>query len=226
VISDRSETGVAKETRVAGQDEIDAAMMMRCIELSKKGGESGEYPFACLICKGTEIYVESTNRSTIDQDTSRHAELLALTKAQHRKGGPELGGYTLYTNVEPCVMCSLAIRETRISRVVYAIESPLMGGHTRWNILRDEGLSNIVPEGFGAPPEIVAGLCTAEAEAVWHQWNPITWHVLRSRGCFGGGSSEHLAGSARHGWSFLHLIWSAVRRVRYWRAKWLVWRSS
>jgi len=105
------------------QTTIDTAMMMRCIELSKRGGEAGEYPFACLICSGTEIYVESTNRSTLERDTTRHAELIALADAQHRKGGPELGGYTLYTNVEPCVMCSLAIRETRISRVVYAIRS-------------------------------------------------------------------------------------------------------
>ena len=53
-------------------------------------------------------------------------------------------------------MCSFPIREARISRVVFAIKSPIMGGFSRWNVLRDAELSNTMPEAFAEPPEVVA----------------------------------------------------------------------
>jgi tRNA(adenine34) deaminase len=80
-------------------------------------------------------------------------------------------------------MCSLSIRETRISRIVYALQSPLMGGHSKWPILRDADLSRKMPEGFGVPPEIVAGLLAEQAAQVWHEWNPLVWRIIQARGC-------------------------------------------
>ena len=56
---------------------------------------------------------------------------------------------TLYSNVEPCAMCSYCIRETRIRKVVYAIRSPIMGGHSKWRILQDPQISSVIPEVFG-----------------------------------------------------------------------------
>ena len=47
-------------------------------------------------------------------------------------------------------MCSFAIRETGIGRVVYAIRSQVMGGHSRWSILDDDQLNRAMPELFRA----------------------------------------------------------------------------
>ena len=177
-------SGEQKEPLLSKQDALDIMMMRRCVALSRAAGHKGELPFASLICKGTEVLVEATNENTLDLDTTRHAELIALSKAQRQTGSDNLEGYTLYSNVEPCVMCSLSIRETRISRLVYSLESPLMGGNTKWPILRDEALSNAMPEAFGYPPDIVSGLLAEEAAKAWHDWNPLIWHVVRGRGCF------------------------------------------
>jgi tRNA(adenine34) deaminase len=94
-------------------------------------------------------------------------------------------------------MCSFPIRETRISRVVFAMRSPVMGGLSKWNVLRDTQLSQVMPEVFGPVPEVVAGLSQHDAEKVWAAWHPLIWRIIRYRGCFGhetdGGDAEHLA---------------------------------
>ncbi|SRR5579885_517236 len=168
-----------------GQQELDKKMMMRCIRLSAVAGERGEFPFASIICEGDRVIAESTNEVARHADVTRHAELLAISEAQKKLGKKNLSNCSIYSNVEPCVMCSFPIRETRISRVIYAISSPLMGGFSKWNVLRDSELSNVMPEAFGMIPEVVGGLLQHEAEAVWRKWNPLIWTVIKHRGCFG-----------------------------------------
>ena len=131
--------------------------MQRCIELSQLATREGEFPFACVIARDGTIVTEATNRVMRDGDVTRHAELVAISQAQKALGTRDLSGCTLYTNVEPCVMCSFPIRETRISRVVYSIGSPLMGGDSRWDLLGDPEISNVMPEAFGEAPEVVRG---------------------------------------------------------------------
>jgi len=164
---------------------IDMAMMARCIELSKTAGKEGEFPFACIIAKDGQVIVESLNRVKRDGDLTRHAEIVAVGMAQRALGTKDLSGCTLYTNVEPCAMCSFPIRETRISRVVYAIGSRLMGGDSKWDVLGDEELARVMPEAFGDAPEVVRGLMRKDAERAWRNWNPLIWGVIRYRGCFG-----------------------------------------
>jgi tRNA(adenine34) deaminase len=176
------------------------AMMGRCIELSKTAAADGEIPFASLISKGETIVAEATNRVVRDKDVTRHAELVAITAAQQSLGTRVLKGCTLYSTVEPCPMCAFPMREAQIDRVVFALRSPLMGGLSKWNILRDDEIARVMPEAFGDVPEVVVGVMAREAEAVWKAWNPIAWRVIRFRGCFEGAEPpapvfEHMAGS-------------------------------
>lgn len=165
---------------------IDKLMMERCIGLSAKGVEQGEMPFACVICRGADILVEATNQVARNGDITRHAEMVAISKAQEITGCRDLSDCTLYSTVELCAMCAFAARETRIGRVVFAIKSPMMGGVSKWNVLRDTELSNAMPEVFGPVPEVVGGLMRDEAERIWHVWNPLIWSVIKYRGYLGG----------------------------------------
>lgn len=135
--------------------------MQRCLELARIGGKAGELPFAAVICRDGVVLAETTNRVVRDADVTRHAELLAISEAQRAVASKNLEGCTLYTAVEPCPMCSFPIREKRISRVLYSISSPLMGGASRWDVLSDQGLSKRMPEVFGHPPEVLAGLMSS-----------------------------------------------------------------
>lgn len=170
----------------AAAENVDGKMMARCIELARAGGKAGEFPFAAIICRNGVVIAETANRVASEGDVTRHAEIVAISLAQRALGSKDLSGCTLYTTVEPCPMCSFPIRETRISRVVFAISSPLMGGSSRWDVLHDHGLSKRMPEAFGSPPEVVRGFMRTEAARMWRRWNPIIWGVIRLRGVFGG----------------------------------------
>src|ERR1043166_4651311 len=123
----------------------DAAMMQRCIALAKIGTRRGEFPFACVIAKDGKVVAEATNQVAQDGDVTRHAELVAVSLAQKALGARDLSGCTLYTTVEPCAMCSFPIRETRISRVVYAIGSPPVGGGSKRDGVGDRDMAGAMP---------------------------------------------------------------------------------
>ena len=133
----------------------DKMMMARCIELSRIAVSEGEYPFGTVIALDGQVVVEAINSTNRDGDVTRHAEVIALSAAQKAIGRKQLVSSTLYTNIEPCAMCSYCIREAQVGRVAYALGSPVMGGLSRWNILRDAGLSTRMPQIFGAVPEVL-----------------------------------------------------------------------
>lgn len=178
---------------------LDAGMMRRCLALAKSSAEFGEYPYAAVVCRNGEIVCEATNRVTRDRDVTRHAELIALSDAQKALGQTSLDDCTLYANVEPCAYCSYAIRETRIGRVVYGLNSPFMGGHSRWSILADKGLSDRMPEVFASPPKIVAGYMAGDAVAVFRDWNPVIWEFIESRGVLTAGRAVTTTDADRSG---------------------------
>jgi len=61
-------------------------------------------------------------------------------------------------------MCSTAIRRTGIARVVFALNSaPRGGGYTsEYRILTTDTLN-----GYGNPPEVVAGFMIEQSAEVW-----------------------------------------------------------
>lgn len=184
---------------------LDKMMMERCVRLSEEGIAQGEMPFAGLICRGEEVVVETPNQVSQSGDISRHAEMVAIAKAQEVLGRKDLSDCALYSMVEPCAMCAFAARETRIGRVVFAIKSPMMGGLSKWNVLRDIELSNAMPEVFGPVPEVVAGLMREEAERIWHSWNPLIWAVIKRCGYLGDRSAGAVSKTfdaipEQHGW--------------------------
>jgi tRNA(adenine34) deaminase len=167
-------------------EQLDRDMMGRCIELSKQAAAHRELPFAAMICDGEEILAEVTNHVFRRNDVTQHAEFLAVSEAQRAYGRKRLANCTIYSNVEPCVMCSMSIREAGLARVVFAIRSAYMGGYSKWNVLEDRSLSSATRGYYRKPPVVITGLMMREAEKVWRNWNPIMWTVIKWRGLFGG----------------------------------------
>jgi tRNA(adenine34) deaminase len=164
------------------KDVIDRRMMTRAIALSRASGEAGEYPYGAVICRNGAVVAESINRVTHERDVTRHAEVVAISKAHKALGAVGLEDCEIYVNAEPCAACSYAIRESRIRRVVYALDSPHMGGLSKWNVLRDLDLCRTMPDVFAPPPEIVSGYMADEAERALTAWSPLIATVIRHRG--------------------------------------------
>jgi tRNA(adenine34) deaminase len=161
----------------------DLDLMRRCIALGGSSVNDGEYPFAAVIASNGSFLCESINRVKRDRDVNRHAEVTAISQAQLIRG-TNLSDCAIYATVEPCAQCAYAIREARIGKVVYGLKSPLMGGHSRWNILADTNLSTALPEVFLPAPEILSGFLQDEVEALFHRWNPLIWYAIKARGIF------------------------------------------
>jgi tRNA(adenine34) deaminase len=168
----------------------DIAMMRRCVALAQTAGSKGEYPFAAVIGRRGEYISESLNMVRNERDVTRHAEMLAISSAQKKMRSTSLHECTIYSTIEPCAMCSYAIRESRIGRVVFGLRSPVMGGNSRWDILTDAGLSSTLPEAFAPPPDILPGCLHHEVQKVFRQRNPLIWEFMKARKIFVDGAGD------------------------------------
>ncbi len=92
--------------------------MRRCIELARQAVTSGDTPVGSLIVDGDDLVSEGVEAVRARHDATAHAEMEALRAAFARRRSRDLTGCTLYTSVEPCIMCAYAIRLARISVVV------------------------------------------------------------------------------------------------------------
>lgn len=146
--------------------ETDGKFIRECIKLSEESLKKGDAPFGALIVKDGKIIATATNDSK--NKIYDHAEVAALDRAKKILGATELSSCTLYSNCEPCPMCSFMAREYQVDRVVFALPSPFMGGYTKWNILDDDELTEFKPF-FGKPPEVVSGILEDEAKKVFDQ---------------------------------------------------------
>jgi tRNA(adenine34) deaminase len=158
--------------------------MRRCIALAKSGRSDGEYPFAAVVGRQGEFICEAPNMVRREGDVTRHAEMVAMSAAQQMLRTRSLHDCTLYSTIEPCAMCSYAIRESRIGRVIFGLQSPIMGGHSRWNILMDRTMSSVVPEVFAPPPYVLAGCLRQEVRKLFRSQHPFAWHVIEGRRIF------------------------------------------
>jgi len=175
----------------------DLQLMHRCIARARSSRRDGEYPFAAVVGRQGDFVCEASNLVRRDGDVTRHAEMVALSAAQQTLGTSSLHECTLYSTIEPCAMCSYAIRESRIGRVIFGLQSPVMGGHSRWNILRDGTLSSVIPEVFAPPPHVVAGFLGQEVRELCRCQHPLAWWVIERRGIFLGQTDSPLMAGAQ-----------------------------
>ena len=106
---------------------MDEQFMRRALELAAKASEAGEVPVGALVVIDGEITGEGYNRPVSESDPTAHAVMIALRAACRNAGNYRLPGATLYVTLEPCVMCSGAMIQARLERVVYGADDPKTG---------------------------------------------------------------------------------------------------
>lgn len=132
--------------------------MKRCRELAAEARSAGNTPVGSVVVLDGQILGEASETLPVGRLITGHAELLACQAALDRTGGKDLAGSTLYSTAEPCFMCSYAIRNLRVGLVVYARDTPLIGGATSSHpILTDPALNSWRPA-----PRVLAGVSVDE----------------------------------------------------------------
>ncbi|MGH9574728.1 MAG: nucleoside deaminase [Candidatus Acidiferrales bacterium] len=139
--------------------------MRRCVEIARQAIASGDTPVGSLIVEGDELVSEGVEAVRARHDATAHAEMEALRTAFARRRSRNLTGCTLYTSVEPCIMCAYAIRLARISVVVCGArgedEAQVISGHM---VLTDERVAPNHPA-----PLIVRDVLMQECQSVRDQ---------------------------------------------------------
>ncbi len=100
-----------------------------------------------------------------------HAELLALRTAEkHRRISGRRPDVTLYTTLEPCLLCMGAAMSFMLGRIVFALEAPYDGASNVTEVWQPT--LGFPPAGFRtfSTPEIVRGVCRGEALALMHRY--------------------------------------------------------
>jgi tRNA(adenine34) deaminase len=146
----------------------DIGYMRKAIGLATIAGENGDIPVGSVVVSNGKIITEGFEAVKKHMDISGHAELIAIRNACSALQTLDLSGCTLYTTAEPCFMCSYAIRQTHISKVIIgrpASKAGRISSHPL--ILRDAQIA-----GWGEPPDIVAGILEAECLALRAQAVP------------------------------------------------------
>jgi tRNA(adenine34) deaminase len=92
--------------------------MRLCIALAWRARDTKDTPVGSIIVQGNVIVAEGVEAVRGRQDVTAHAEMEAIRAACKKLKSLDLTGCTLYTSVEPCVMCAYAIRLARVSPVV------------------------------------------------------------------------------------------------------------
>ncbi len=138
----------------------DEKWMRIALGQAERAREIDEVPIgACLIDAAGELIAAGFNRTISDSDPTAHAEIVVLRQAAASLGNYRLTGTTLYTTIEPCVMCAGALVNARVMRLVYGAADERFGAvETLFRLCDNASLNHRL--------EITTGVLEAECRSI------------------------------------------------------------
>ena len=133
----------------------DEELMQVALDLAREAERAGEVPVGAIVTFKNEVIGRGRNQPVELSDPSAHAEMIALREAARLIGNYRLEGATLYSTLEPCVMCAGALVAARVERLVFGARDLRFGGvRSKFRIADSEILNHRV--------EIIEGVMGAE----------------------------------------------------------------
>ena len=136
----------------------DLELMQAALEQARQAAALGEVPVGAVIARHGEIVAAAHNTRETEKNATHHAELLAIDAACRALGGWRLWQCELFVTLEPCPMCSGAIINSRLKRVVYGARDPKAGCCG--------SLTDLFALPFNHHPVMESGLLEEEAQAL------------------------------------------------------------
>ena len=129
--------------------------MKEALKEAKKAYEKLEIPVGAVIVKNGEIIARAHNVKEEKNDTTKHAEILAIQKASKKLKAWRLNDCEMYVTLEPCPMCAGALIQARIKKVYIGASDEKTGAcGSVLNLLEDYKFNHQV--------EIEKGICKEE----------------------------------------------------------------
>jgi tRNA(adenine34) deaminase len=112
---------------MASMASLDKHYMSLALKLARDAYLHGEVPVGALVVVEGKICGWGSNRRMDGNRILGHAELIALETASEILGNWRLMRSTLYVTLEPCIMCTGALLQSRVDRVVFGCRDPKAG---------------------------------------------------------------------------------------------------
>src|SRR5450432_601157 len=106
----------------------DEHYMKQALKEAQKALDADEVPIGAVIVMQDTIIARGHNQVETLNDSTAHAEIIALTSAFNYLGSKYLPDATIYVTIEPCAMCCGALYWSKIARLVYGAPDPKHGG--------------------------------------------------------------------------------------------------
>lgn len=140
----------------------DTELMREALREAELAAALGEVPVGAVVARNGEIVARAHNLRESGKNATYHAELLAIDAACRALGGWRLWQCELFVTLEPCPMCSGAIINSRLRRVVYGAKDPKAGCCG--------SLTNLFALPFNHHPVVEQGLLEEESAALLRQF--------------------------------------------------------
>ena len=114
-----------KRTPLTPEDDV--FFMKKALKQAEHALALGEVPIGCVIVYDKKIIGRGFNKRNTKKTALAHAEITAISQACRKLGDWRLEGCTMYITLEPCQMCSGAIVQSRIDRIVIGADNPKAG---------------------------------------------------------------------------------------------------
>ena len=138
--------------------ETDEHYMKQALKEAQKAYDDGEVPIGAVIVMQDKIIARAYNQVEKLNDSTAHAEIIALTSAYNFLGSKYLPEATLYVTIEPCLMCAGALYWSQLSKIVYAADDE-KNGYKKY-------IANENKNPFHPKTEVISGICKDECAAL------------------------------------------------------------
>ena len=101
--------------------------MKIALKQAEKALKYNEVPVGCVIVKNNKIIAKAYNKKEKTKNVIQHAEIIAISKACKKIKYWRLDNCEIYITMEPCMMCSGAIEQSRIKKIIYGAKNENYG---------------------------------------------------------------------------------------------------
>ena len=102
--------------------------MKQALKEAYRAFDADEVPIGAVVVLNEKIIARGFNQVETLNDSTAHAEIIALTSAFNFLGSKYLPDATIYVTIEPCTMCCGALYWSKIGKLVYGASDPKHGG--------------------------------------------------------------------------------------------------
>lgn len=134
----------------------DEFFMREALKEAQRAFEEDEVPIGAVAVYKNQIIGRGHNQTEHLKDPTAHAEILTITAAANALSSWRLNEVTIYTTIEPCIMCAGALVVARVKKIVFGARDEKFGGcGSIFNIAQEKRLNHQI--------EVIEGILKDEA---------------------------------------------------------------